>query len=256
MIGRKFLAAALFSGLVLSALIAGCTALPDGAKSERVIAGEIWDCLDPETRAGGQMFFGGKEEMIQMLVDSATKDELIETRDIECGTGDEDLDAVSMTAEERVQATVEANIATQDAETEKESQRKADMYLQQTVSAGVATAMAPTPTPTATPYPTPTATLTWLDDIDVIAEQVHDCYGHRSETAQQESAQEIELWLEGGLGVEGPVIDLYLDQSPGSSSRVKFVNFVRTWHSKGWNRGIANLFEELCPGGTWQGMVR
>ena len=70
--------------VALATLLApACGALPDAAKSKRMIAEEIYGCLDSDTREAAA-FLGGKDRWLQFFEDANTKEELIEIRALEC----------------------------------------------------------------------------------------------------------------------------------------------------------------------------
>ena len=62
-----------------------CSALPDSAKSERQIANEIVECQLEQGGGLGIAFMGGKESVADLYAQSATKEQLIQERDKECG---------------------------------------------------------------------------------------------------------------------------------------------------------------------------
>ncbi len=78
---------AVVGGLIGLALL-GCSALPDDAKTDRMIAEELYECQlenDPNFGTGAMLLGASKSAILTLYVDFSTRDQLIAERDKECG---------------------------------------------------------------------------------------------------------------------------------------------------------------------------
>ena len=75
------------TAIALASIVA-CSALPDSVKSERQIANEIVECQLEQGGGLGITFMGGKDSVADLYAQSATKEQLIQERDKECGEED------------------------------------------------------------------------------------------------------------------------------------------------------------------------